>query len=63
VIDLTDLSHVGVEGLTELVRARERLPRVILRGPRPQFLQQLRAAHLAGVFDLTPGPSASALSA
>jgi anti-anti-sigma factor len=63
VIDLTDLSHMDDHGLNELVRARDRLHRIVLRGPRPQFLEQLRAAHLAGVFDFADGAGAPALLA
>jgi anti-anti-sigma regulatory factor len=52
IIDLTDLARVDQFGIEELVRARIRLPRIVLRSPQPDILRQLRAAHLAGVFDL-----------
>jgi anti-anti-sigma regulatory factor len=52
ILDLTDLDRVDSFGIEELVRARIRLPRIVLRSPQPDLLRQLHDAHLAGVFDL-----------
>jgi anti-anti-sigma regulatory factor len=38
-------------GLAELVRARNRVPHIVLRGAQPQVLRLIEVAHLAGVFE------------
>jgi len=55
IIDLTDVQYMGSRGLGELIRARERLPHVVLKGVQPQVLRLLEVTHLAGVFELADG--------